>query len=750
MTDLLHATLIWEMPWAGIIFLALAIFLIALHAWKLRHRGLSRSKIVLLSVLRLLPALLIALLLARPVKMVSHEEDMKRKVMILADRSASMGLKDGGQESRYRKMLEFTRSTLQPTLREKGYKFEWLLFDAATKNVEGAAVANTIPDGDKTDIGNAISTALNTSRYPPLALIALTDGAANQTDSNRGAVGALLSLKIPFIGVGFGSDTGEQTLNLLGVDAPFLAPPHSKFQISARIEATISHPLPPFNLILLRNGKFKDKRLVSGVSSSRYWAENFEITEDIEGVYKYDIVIEPPPVEHLILIKDRESAIVRVNKESELRVLYMQGALTWDFKFMGRALRNDPTVKVTGLSRTSEHSVFRQNVEVAGELLNGFPDEVKDLAAFRVVILSNLNPSLLTAKQQDAIARFCSDYGGGVLMIGGRETFDASWRGSKLEQMLPVRFDDDIGVRGLDEPFQFLLTPEALADPVFEIDEAAKNREIWQKLPAFDDYGRIAEVKPGAVTWALHSRDTGPNGKPRVLMAAQRYGEGEIAVLAVQNFWKWRLTKDGAVPHFDRFWQQFIRKLAESGRQNIQIEMMTHELQPGQNITFKVQKIADPAEEKEKPRRNYRLQILNSSGKLIQDREIELTSSQAVESAFVPESADSYNVRVVDDSNTSLASRILEVRNANLELQKPGRDMESLRQWAMISGGSAWPAEEVIRDPKAFAEKIYAQIEMTKSSRNQGEPIGLNPWLFLTVILSLCAEWALRKKWMLT
>ena len=90
------------------------------------------------------------------------------------------------------------------------------------------------------------------------------------------------------------------------------------------------------------------------------------------------------------------------------------------------ALHNDQTIKLTGLTRTSKQAIFRQNVETAGELLNGFPNTLEELASFRVVVLSNLRPADLSAAQQDILARFCSELGGGILMIGGPGTFDSS------------------------------------------------------------------------------------------------------------------------------------------------------------------------------------------------------------------------------------------------------------------------------------------------------------------------------------
>jgi len=90
-----------------------------------------------------------------------------------------------------------------------------------------------------------------------------------------------------------------------------------------------------------------------------------------------------------------------------LRVLYLQGALTWAYKFVNLALHNNSGIKITGLTRTSKQSVFRQNVESAGELLNGFPTSLEELAPFRVVVLSNLRPAELSPAQQDVLQPSC-------------------------------------------------------------------------------------------------------------------------------------------------------------------------------------------------------------------------------------------------------------------------------------------------------------------------------------------------------
>ena len=95
------------------------------------------------------------------------------------------------------------------------------------------------------------------------------------------------------------------------------------------------------------------------------------------------------------------------------------------------------------------------------------------------------------------------------------------------------------------------MTAEALQHPLFQITNNGAAGEAWAKIPAFAHYGRVNAAKPGAQIWALHQTDEGPKGR-RILMASQRYGNGLSAILTVQNFWVWRLSKDGEPEQFDR------------------------------------------------------------------------------------------------------------------------------------------------------------------------------------------------------
>jgi uncharacterized membrane protein len=724
--------------------LPVAVLLVVLTVWLRKRRGLPRNRILALTALRLVALLALIFLAARPVWMAKEPPaGTARSVVLLVDRSESMALEEH-DVSRYQQVLGFLRERLLPALKSAELPVQAMLFDQAAEPAEGAQLSSTVPNGKRTNLGGAIAQALGSSAQPPLAVIALTDGILNENSDNTRALSALVDAHVPFIGVGFGSDQGVRTLSLRGVEAPPTVTSKTAFGISAQLEMMNTEELPPFDLVLFRDGQMSQRKSVSPGKGSRSWLENFQVTEDKQGVHNYSVQLLPPNVPNLKCVNLLANTAVRVSDERELRVLYIQGALTWDYKFINLALRNDQTIKITGLTRTSKQSVFRQNVESAGELMSGFPTTLEELAPFRVVVLSNLRPSDFTPAQQDVLARFCGELGGGVLMIGGQSTFDSSWQHSRLEQLLPVVFSPNTGVQGLDRPFRLQLSEDALQNPVFQIADDRPAREAWAQLPTFTQYGRVDAAKPGAQVWALHQSDEGPQGR-RILMASQRYGAGLSTVLAIQNLWRWRLAKDSDTTQFDRFWRQLFRFLSEVGRQDVSIHLADQELHPQMDVQVVLEKQANP---KSVTDTNHKFFVRVEDGRkqLLQEAEVELEPLHPVDFKFHAEKADVYTVTVTDAQKVPVATRPVEIRDLNIEFQTTGRNMESLRQWASVSDGLAFKVEDC-PNPNDLVAQIKAKIEQVRHGKQMRRPIGVNGWVLALVAGCLGGEWLLRKKW---
>src|SRR5207248_9676340 len=134
-----------------------------------------------------------------------EDDPSARPVVLLMDRSQSMGLEEGGS-TRYQKALEFLRSRLLPALKSTGVPVRALLFDRTAEPAEGDRLTSADPKGDRTNLGGAIAQAMSDSGQRPRAVIALTDGIANAASDNTRALTALMERGVPFIGVGFGND----------------------------------------------------------------------------------------------------------------------------------------------------------------------------------------------------------------------------------------------------------------------------------------------------------------------------------------------------------------------------------------------------------------------------------------------------------------------------------------------------------------------------------------------------------------
>jgi uncharacterized membrane protein len=729
------------MGWLLVLPLGVAL---AFAIWRQRQCGVATSRIAGLGVLRAIALLVLVFLAARPVWMTREPPaSATRSVLLLMDRSESMSLEER-DASRYQQALGFLRERLLPALRAASLPVQAMLFDQSAEPTDGAKLATATPNGKRTNLGGAVAQALDNAAQPPLAVIALTDGIVNESADNTHALTALVDARVPFIGVGFGSDTGVRTLCLREVEAPSIVSTKTAFSIAAQLEMVNTEDMPPFDLLLFRDGQMSQKKSVVPGKGSRTWLESFPVTEEKQGVHNYAVQLLPPNVPGLKCVNMLANTAVRVSDEKELRVLYIQGALTWDYKFVSLALRNDRTIKMTGLTRTSKQSVFRQNVESAGELMNGFPTSLEELAPFRVVVLSNLRPADLTSAQQEVLARFCGELGGGVLMIGGPATFDSSWQSSRLEQLLPVVFSANRGVQGLDRPFRLELTEDALQHPVFQIADNRAMRESWAQLPTFTQYGRVDNAKPGAQVWAVHQSDEGPQGR-RILMASQRYGAGLSAVVCIQNFWRWRLAKDSEPQQFDRFWRQLFRFLSEVGRPDVAIHLADQELHPQMDVQVVLEKQPNPKNITD-PNRRFFVRVEDGQKKLLHEETVELDSGRPVDFRFHADKADIYTVTVSDAMKVPVATRPIEIRDVNVEFQDTARNMETLQQWASISDGLAVKVEDC-RDAADLVTQIKAKLEQVRHGKPMRQPVGVNGWLLALVVGCLGGEWLLRKRW---
>lgn len=70
------------------------------------------------------------------------------------------------------------------------------------------------------------------------------------------------------------------------------------------------------------------------------------------------------------------------------------------------------------------------------------PDDLLSLQQYDLIVLDDVAAYELTPVQHELLARWVNDLGGGLIMVGGRDSFGAGgWNGTALEAVLPVELD---------------------------------------------------------------------------------------------------------------------------------------------------------------------------------------------------------------------------------------------------------------------------------------------------------------------
>lgn len=84
----------------------------------------------------------------------------------------------------------------------------------------------------------------------------------------------------------------------------------------------------------------------------------------------------------------------------------------------------------------------------------GFPQDLLKLQAYDAVILQNAQADAIGPQRLESLQRYVTDFGGGLIMIGGPDSFGAgAWRSTPIEPILPVK---------LDLPEQMIVPPAAV------------------------------------------------------------------------------------------------------------------------------------------------------------------------------------------------------------------------------------------------------------------------------------------------
>jgi Ca-activated chloride channel homolog len=276
--------------------------------------------------------------------------------------------------------------------------------------------------GDASDLQAALELAQGL--YPPGTIrraVLLSDG--NQTQGDLlGAAAACARHGVRLSARPFAAEHDDEVLvrelrlpdGGVRIGAPF--------QVTAEIYA--SRPVPA--TVTLFQDEFvnpldgtRKVTLDAGKNVLRFKSEVKEA-----GFVTYRLAVSGLPADFHDRFPANDAAQAAVAVKGRPRVLYIEG---------------EPPA-ATYLARALE----RENLDVDVRGPYGLPSSARELQKYDLVLVSDVPSSYMGLSQMAAIESYVRDQGGGFLMAGGENSFGSGgYQGTKIEQLLPVRFDTE-------------------------------------------------------------------------------------------------------------------------------------------------------------------------------------------------------------------------------------------------------------------------------------------------------------------
>jgi uncharacterized membrane protein len=784
----------WGLPAAG--FLLVAILLLA---WTYLRAHADRKLRTACAFLKLLGLAALLACLLDPLWSSQRAKPGANCLAVVADNSQGMNIKDRG-ETRTRgaaltNLLAPQAGNWQDKL-ENNFQVRRYVFDSRLQSTKG--FSELAFDGRASSIGAALRTIGERFRGQPLAgVLLLTDG--NATDLPDGKLDT--TGLPPIYPVVMGSDDTIDDIAIQKVAVSQTAFEDQPVTVQVEVLAGGYGGRMITAQLLDQDGKAVqelNQRATRDTDTFR-----FQLRPEATGVSFYRVRVsakdelgqfaQPETTAEATLANN--TRIITVDRgKGPYRILYVSGRPNWEFKFLNRALAEDEQVELVGLiriakkekgfgqfefrsrpgesanplfrgfDRTTEDTegynepvLIRLNTKDATELVGGFPKTADILNGYHAVILDDLEADFFTRDQMSLLQKFVSERGGGLLMLGGAESFhQGKYEHTAIGEMLPVYLDFASESKPLAN-LRLSLTREGWLQPWVRLrDNEASERTRLTELPALQVLNRVRDKKPGASVIAEVQDESGAKYPALV---EQRFGNGRVGALLVGDLWRSGLKDEGTQADLGKAWRQMIRWLIADVPQRIQFVAEPKRDDPNQAMALRVR-----VRDKEfKPLDNATVRVTvkavaagtnvtyatnaagaaANTGSVGLNAEPVLSEAGAYEAQYVPRTTGGYLAEaVVTDADGVEVGRAQVGWSADPAAEefkslKPNRAlMETI---ARQTGGEVISMNGL----DAFAAKLpnrNAPVTETVTT-----PLWHKPLVFLLALACFASEWGLRR-----
>jgi len=777
-------------PWSGWVCLLFAVGAVwfVLSVYRREKGTATRREKLALATLRLALIALAALVVFKPILAVEKSELREAYVVVLLDDSLSMRIREryadpkvrlalakavgvasanatslsADQEARLEAMTRadlVNRVLANPSLAllrrlSERCKVRVATFSETVRGVDPALWQRdhtaeipplVKPQGKRTLLGAALRQVADGLRgHRIAAVVVLTDGRSHDADPDAvetaRRLGAIHGEPFPVFTVGVGAMREAKDLEVLRILAPSAARKDDEVVFNAVVRSRGFED--EAEVLLRQNGELAASRTVRLAGGSEPQVVRIPYTPRKAGTFRFSVALPPQPDE--VSTENNAAQHILTVKDAKTKVLFAAGRPSYFYRFLRNALLVEPSVELSCWLQSADPDF----VQDGNRRITHYPEDRKELFDYDVVVFHDVDPSEFRKEQLADLRAFVGQFGGGFIMVAGPWFPPEEWKGTAVEELLPVVLRpggglDDLASRSLKEPFRPKLTEAGRRHGLTLLaDTPGESARVWERLPGCYWYLPVARAKPAAVVLAEHPYDRDERG-PMPLIVVARYDPGRVMFCGLDGTWRWRFWVGDR--YFKRFWVQAInyvgsyRILGTSRRVQLATDKRTYTL--GQRVVVQAQCLDDAYQPLNAERLEARIETPGG-----QPQTLALLPSRqgrgVFEGSFVPRKPGSYTLTVASGSEEESVG--IEVRLPESEFENPTMDAQTLERIASATRGSfirLHAIDRLLDRVEAAGEEITTEIQ---------EPIFDSP---LTVILFMgliCAEWWFRKRRMLS
>ncbi len=500
----------------------------------------------------------------------------QRPLIVMVDTSGSMSITDipNGPTR-----LQSAWQALQPQLARIDEHFvpQFFTFSSGVTELDNPQkLSAASADGKSTDIARALGKAHEASPRDDAVTLLISDGADNVSasvldavrDSHQKActitVGSELAQPALMPNVAVDNVASDEDL-VVGHESKIVASIQSSALANRVVDVKLAELEPDGKPL----GDIQVKQLALE-SGSKTQPVEFTYKPASVGAHRLAVWIDPIPGERTVADNGQEFSALAL--DPRIKVLYVEGRLRPEYKYLNWALGHDPNIEESTLLRLQENR-FAVAGTAGDQSLHGIPATLQQWKKFDVIILGDLDNSFLGASANAAIEQAVSQ-GTGLVMIGGQDNFAAGgYAGSPIEKTLPVQIGQSSGSQEKSE-FAPQIAGDGRGHPILEGLEtwfgAADATRDSAALPPLRGNVVVGAAKTGAQVLLIHPGTAGADGNPQIVLAVQRYGKGRSAAFTADTTYLWYLSlrDEGENSPYNRFWGQLVRWLASEEARN--------------------------------------------------------------------------------------------------------------------------------------------------------------------------------------